>query len=213
MTLWAFHRTKLSQMAFKEIFPTTISEGSLPQSTSLRKSLLKDILLISKEDKLGREWSKTNYVGGYTSYASLNNLHHRYPSFMEFEKQMGKEAVKFAQKLGWKLKGLELRMTDCWANIMPQGTYHTLHFHPHSVLSGAFYVSTPPGSVALKIEDPRMAFFMNAPQGKECYSAIPAKEGNFILFESWLRHEVPPNQSKTNRVSISFNYALFDQED
>jgi uncharacterized protein (TIGR02466 family) len=200
-------------MAFKEIFPTTISEGSLPQSSSLRKNLLKDILLISKEDKLGKEWSKTNYVGGYTSYASLNNLHHRYPSFMEFEKLMSKKSQEFAKKLGWNLKGFELQMTDCWANIMPRGTYHTLHFHPGSVLSGAFYVSAPPGSVALKIEDPRMAFFMNAPPRKDCYFSVPAKEGNYVLFESWLRHEVPPNQSKTDRISISFNYALSDTED
>lgn len=195
-------------MSFKEIFPTTISQGALAKSQALRKNLLKDIELISKEDKLGREWSKTNYGGGYTSYASLNNLHHRYPSFMEFEKLMAKEATSFAKKLGWNLKGLELQMTDCWANIMPQGTYHTLHFHPHSVISGAFYVTTPPNSVALKLEDPRMSFFMNAPQGRSMYVEIPAEEGKFILFESWLRHEVPPNQSKKPRVSISFNYAL-----
>lgn len=195
-------------MKTKMIFPTTIAQGSLPKAQGLKKSLLKDIELISKEDKLGREWSKTNYRGGYTSYASLNNLHHRYPSFMEFEKLMAKEAEGFAKKLGWNLKGLELQMTDCWANIMPQGTYHTLHFHPHSVLSGAFYVTTPPDSVALKLEDPRMAFFMNAPQGKSLYVEIPAEEGKFVLFESWMRHEVPPNPSKKPRISISFNYSL-----
>jgi uncharacterized protein (TIGR02466 family) len=195
-------------MSFQEIFPTTVARGALSSSLALRKNLLKDIELISKEDKFGKDWSKKNYVGGYTSYASLNNLQHRYPSFMEFEKLINKEAEKFAKKLGWNLKGLELQMTDCWANIMPQGTHHTLHFHPHSVISGAFYLTTPPGSVALKLEDPRMSFYMNAPQGKSMYAEIPAEEGRFILFESWLRHEVPPNQSKKPRISISFNYAL-----
>lgn len=195
-------------MAFKELFPTTIAQGTLTGFSGLKKNLLKDIELISKEDKLGKEWSRKNYKGGYTSYASLNNLQHRYPSFMEFEKRMEKEAHAFAKKLGWNLKGLELQMTDCWANIMPEGTYHTLHFHPHSVISGTLYVSTPPQSVALKVEDPRMSFFMNAPQGKSMYAEIPAEEGRFILFESWLRHEVPPNQSKKPRISISFNYSL-----
>lgn len=195
-------------MAFKEIFSTTIGQGFLAQSGLLRKQLLNDIHLISEQDKLGKEWSKKNYVGGYTSYASLNNLHYRYPSFMDFEKRMSQEALKFAIKLGWNLKGLQLRMTDCWANMMPFGTYHTLHFHPHSVLSGAFYVSTPVQSVALKLEDPRMGYFMNAPQGKPHYVEIPAEEGKFVLFESWLRHEVPPNRSKKPRISISFNYDL-----
>jgi uncharacterized protein (TIGR02466 family) len=208
LTGWAFRRSKLSQMAFKELFPTTISQGTLSRSLSLRKKLLSDIELISKEDKLGKQWSEENYRGGYTSYASLNNLHHRYPSFMEFEKLIAKEALAFAKKLGWDLKGLELRMTDCWANIMPADTYHTLHFHPHSVLSGAFYVTAPKESVALKLEDPRMGFFMNAPQGRPLYFEVPAEEGKFVLFESWLRHEVPPNRSKKARISISFNYTL-----
>jgi hypothetical protein len=26
------------------------------------------------------------------------------------------------------------------------------------------------------------------------------------MWESWLRHEVPVNQAKTDRISISFNY-------
>ena len=30
--------------------------------------------------------------------------------------------------------------------------------------------------------------------------------GKLILFESWLRHEVAPNPSRGERVSISFNY-------
>ncbi|NBT60143.1 hypothetical protein EBT16_15335, partial [bacterium] len=106
-------------MKTKEIFPTPIAVGALAQSRSLEKKLLQDIELVSKQDKMGRDWSRTNYVGGYTSYASLNNLHQRYPSFMEFEKLMAKEAQSFAKKLGWNLKGLELQMTDCWANIMP----------------------------------------------------------------------------------------------
>jgi uncharacterized protein (TIGR02466 family) len=26
------------------------------------------------------------------------------------------------------------------------------------------------------------------------------------MWESWLRHEVPANQAKSDRISISFNY-------
>ena len=195
-------------MKVRDHFSTPIAEGTLSGASALIKQLLKDIEAAQKEDRLGREWSNTNYRGGYTSYASLNNLHHRYPSFMAFEKALQKEAESFAKKLHWNLKGLSLRMTDCWANVMPKGTYHTLHLHPHSVLSGVFYLTTPPGSVPLKLEDPRMPFFMNAPQGKPMYVEVPARAGQFVMFESWLRHEVPPNQSQKPRVSISFNYTL-----
>jgi uncharacterized protein (TIGR02466 family) len=32
------------------------------------------------------------------------------------------------------------------------------------------------------------------------------KAGEFILFEGWMKHEVPPHRGNKPRVSISFNY-------
>ena len=34
-----------------------------------------------------------------------------------------------------------------------------------------------------------------------------ARAGDVILFESWLRHEVPPNRTTAERISISFNFS------
>ena len=34
----------------------------------------------------------------------------------------------------------------------------------------------------------------------------PARPGNLILFESWLRHEVARNRANAERISVSFNY-------
>ena len=36
--------------------------------------------------------------------------------------------------------------------------------------------------------------------------SVPAKAGDLVLFESWLRHEVPPARFSGERISISFNY-------
>jgi len=38
---------------------------------------------------------------------------------------------------------------------------------------------------------------------------MPAQAGDVVLFESWLRHEVPPNPIAAERISISFNYNWF----
>ena len=38
---------------------------------------------------------------------------------------------------------------------------------------------------------------------------IVAEAGKVVLFESWMRHEVPPNPLKAERISISFNYSWF----
>ena len=37
---------------------------------------------------------------------------------------------------------------------------------------------------------------------------LPAEAGGLLLFESWLRHEVPMNRAG-ERISISFNYNWF----
>jgi uncharacterized protein (TIGR02466 family) len=173
----------------------------------LNRQLLSEIEHFRRQDKMGRDWSKKNYRGGYTSYGSLGDMHHRAPGFARFADALQPEAERFARAQGWEMRGLRLEMTACWMNVMPRHTYHTLHLHPHSVLSGAYYVSTPPGSVSLKLEDPRMGLYMTAPV-RPVYHEIRPRAGSFVLFESWLRHEVPPNDSLQPRVSISFNYSL-----
>lgn len=202
-------------MKTESIFPTIIGRGSIPGHGALNRKLLVDIKDFSRRDKVGKEWSRKNYVGGYTSYASLPDLHLRSPSFDQFSDLMQPHAEAFAKAQGWEMKGIDLQMTDCWMNIMPKHTLHSLHMHPHSVISGTYYVSIPKGSSSFRIEDPRVNFYMNAPHKiapSLFYEAVP-KEGAFILFESWLRHEVPMNQSNDPRISLSFNYALSPQID
>jgi uncharacterized protein (TIGR02466 family) len=104
-------------------------------------------------------------------------------------------------------------MSDCWINIMSHRVTHSLHLHPNSVVSGTYYVATPKGCAGLKFEDPRMSSLMAAPPRVDGvrpenrpYVTYPATAGNVTLFESWLRHEVPSNPVKSERISISFNY-------
>jgi len=205
-----------NKVRIEKLFPTSIMRGNLPFTSRWNLKLLKEIEQFSADDKMGRDWSKVNYLSGYTSYASLSNMQWRSPLFSELHDTLQPHAIQFARHQGWNLKGLDLVMDTCWMNVMPKHAYHTLHLHPHSVLSGTYYVSTPPGSVALKLEDPRMPNYMNAPvrqnKGGELYYPVQPQVGAFVLFESWLRHEVPPNQSNTPRVSVSFNYSLVERE-
>jgi uncharacterized protein (TIGR02466 family) len=207
------------KLKMNSLFPTLIGQGSLPNSNALNTRLLKDILGLQQQDKMGQNWSKENYPGGYTSYGSVSDLHCRYPSFAAFEEAMQSHVNAFGKAQGWNLNECELKMTHLWVNIMPKNTYHTLHLHPHSVVSGAYYVKTPADSVPLKIEDPRMAFYMNAPlrenrtlATENLYHQVAAKAGDFVLFESWVRHEVPPNQSQKPRISLSFNFSLESED-
>lgn len=202
-------------MSFKTFFPTVIYQNSLGGrgASSLNKELLRECYIYRDLDEDGQLWSKKHYVGGYTSYASMNDLFDRSPTFAELKKAIDKHVKNYARQLQMDLDGGKLAMSTCWINIMPARVTHSLHLHPLSVMSGTYYISTPKNTSALKFEDPRMSKFMAAPNKLENarienqrYVSLQPKAGQLILFESWLRHEVPPNPSKQDRVSISFNY-------
>jgi uncharacterized protein (TIGR02466 family) len=104
-------------------------------------------------------------------------------------------------------------MSDCWINVMGRGSAHGGHLHPHAVISGTYYVKTPAGSAGLKFEDPRLSRLMaapmrraGAPRERRAHVEYPARAGRLVLFESWLRHEVPAGGAAAERVSLSFNY-------
>ena len=189
-------------------FPTLIYCAPIgPAAASLNRELLTDIGKIRSADAAGRRWSKHGYPGGYTSYGSLDKLHRLSSTFGKLQKRIERHARAYAKALHWNLRGQRLLMTDCWVNVMPKGCAHSFHLHPQSVVSGTYYVRTPRGCPGLKFEDPRLSKFMAAPW-REAHISYPARAGEVILFESWLRHEVPASQAGEERVSISFNYHL-----
>lgn len=196
-------------------FPTSVYVDDLVSSGRQRfnRELLEQCFLVRETDPEGLEWSEKNYLHGYTSYGSITDLHRRYPHFEELAIKLDKHVRKFARYLEMDLQGGHLEMTSCWVNIMPTNTAHSLHLHPLSIISGTYYVSVPKNASQLKFEDPRLSHFMATPPKlpnpktrNQTFQSIAPKAGQVALWESWLRHEVPPNKSQADRVSISFNY-------
>ena len=182
---------------------------------SLNARLLRECRQLQEDDAAGRRWSARNYPGGYTSYGSVNRMQRNSPTFAALARELDRHVGRFARRLRFDLQGRALAMTDCWVNLMGRGTVHGLHLHPLSTISGTYYVATPAGSPGLKLEDPRLERFMAAPprtatgKGDRAWVTLPARPGQLVLFESWLRHEVPANRARAARVSISFNYSWF----
>ena len=202
-------------MPVRTWFPTEIYCEPL-QAAGLAKfnaELIDECRNLRDYDAAGRKWSAKNYPGGYTSYASMNELHRCSSTFAGLEKKLLRHARDYARTLEFDLRGCTIRMTNCWVNIMPPTAAHSLHLHPLAFISGTYYVATPPGCSGLKFEDPRLDRFMAAPPRRtDCkpshraHVTYPAEAGNVILFESWLRHEVAANRVDDERISISFNF-------
>ncbi len=171
-------------------------------------------LTIAEDDEAGQDWCEDNAFPGYSSYASLTDLPWRFPIFKDLVKVLDKHVAAFAKDLAFDLGDRKLKLDSLWINILPEGGIHTAHIHPHSVISGTTYVAMPEGASAIKFEDPRLAMMMAAPSRlkdareelRQFVYVAPAV-GDVLMWESWLRHEVPMNMSEGDRVSVSFNYA------
>jgi uncharacterized protein (TIGR02466 family) len=203
-------------MALRLLFATPVYEASLSTHRNFenfRAELEAGCRMLAEEDTGGRAWCKANGYGGYTSYASLTDLPTRASVFGELKTMLDRHAKAFAKDLDFELGGGRLKLDSLWVNILKPGAAHSGHIHPHSVLSGTVYVATPPGASALKLEDPRLPLMMaapprraDAPEEARSFVYLTQAPGTVLMWESWLRHEVPANRAKTERISISFNY-------
>ncbi len=199
----------------KSFFATRIYQAALAELDDAVgiEELEKSCYAIATDDEAGQAWCDENDYLGYTSYASLNDLDWRFPIFKDLIKVLDKHAQAFAEDLEFDLDGKALKLDSIWINILPEAGIHTSHIHPHSVISGTTYVKMPTGTSAIKFEDPRLAMMMAAPMRKEQarnemkqFIYLKPKAGEVLLWESWLRHEVPMNMSEDDRISVSFNY-------
>ncbi len=198
-------------MPVRTLFATPFFEADIG-SDALLDELEHSCHLLAEEDAAGRRWSREHGYKGYTSYASLADLPERDPAFADLKRLLDKQVRAFAKACHFDL-AKPLRLDSLWVNILKPGGTHSGHIHPHSIVSGTFYVAVPPGSGALKLEDPRLAMLMAAPGRTDdapehllpFVYAEPAA-GRVFLWESWLRHEVMPHSGKDERISVSFNY-------
>ena len=199
-------------MPSRSLFATRFYEEALGAPDLLDE--LEDACLgLAEEDNAGRRWCRDHGYRGYTSYASLNDLPVRDPRFAELVRLLNRHVARFAEECAFDLGGRRPKLDSLWVNVLKPGGAHSGHIHPHSIVSGTIYVATPPGSGALKLEDPRLPMMMAAPKRREdapeelrSFVYAQPKPGSVFLWESWLRHEVVPGSGKGERISISFNY-------
>lgn len=197
------------------LFTTRIYRARLSGAAGARLNgeLERACCAIAAEDRAGQAWCRKHGYAGYTSYASLDDLTTRSPEFAELARHLDRHAKAFARELDFDLGRRKLGLDSIWINVLDAGGTHAAHIHPHSVLSGTYYVAVPTGASAIKFEDPRLGLMMAAPPRKatarrenRTFVSVEPTPGTLLLWESWLRHEVPANRSKRQRISISFNY-------
>jgi uncharacterized protein (TIGR02466 family) len=199
-------------MTIRTLFVTRLYEGLLDDPEMIDE-IEASCHMLADEDRAGRQWAKAHGYRGYTSYASLDDLPQRDPVFADLKRKLDIHVRRFAEASHFDLPR-KLKLDSLWVNVLKSGGGHSGHLHPHSVVSGTLYIAVPPGSGSLKLEDPRLPMMMaapgrtpDAPEDSRTFVYAEPKAGTIFLWESWLRHEVPAGTTKTDRISVSFNYA------
>jgi uncharacterized protein (TIGR02466 family) len=195
--------------SIESLFPTLLYRAEIPDPTRLNLDLEDAALALSQHDQKGLRWCEKHGYAGYTSYASISDLADRSAPFARLEKIIHTHAAKFAKTLQWNLQDGKPMCDSMWVNVLPHGGSHTSHIHTNAVLSGTYYVNAPTGASPIVFEDPRHAMMMAAPPRKtSIYESRLPRAGTLMLWESWLRHEVPMNRAEEERISVSFNCVI-----
>lgn len=199
-------------MPSRSLFVTRLYEDRIDDPTFLAE-LTEACRDIAVQDRAGRAWSRDHGYRGYTSYASLADLPQRDPRFADLVRRLSPHVAAFARECAFDLGGRRLKLDSLWVNLLKPGGAHSGHIHPHSIVSGTFYVVVPPGAGGLRLEDPRLPLMMaaptllpDAPPEQQRFATVAPTPGTVLLWESWLRHEVIAGSGKDERISVSFNY-------
>ena len=163
-------------------------------------------LSLTKIDK-GRVLTNS---GGWQS----NNLQGEHPILNELFEDIEHHATLFAKDT-LKVRH-PLYLDNVWININGYKDTNSYHIHPNCLLSGVYYLKTPPKCGDLSFCHPSYdltGFHWDStilrdqlnPYNILRYFSTP-KVGNLLIFPYWLRHMVHPNlNTKQERISISFN--------
>ena len=117
-------------------------------------------------------------------------------------------------------KSVELR-GYAWININKPGDYNIKHVHPTNNLSGVLWIKCLENSGDIVFDSPNNfeSFLENKSYNDDfkksnfiddSYHCYPT-EGRMIVFPSHLQHHVQENKSNEDRISVSFNIRLSNE--
>lgn len=107
-----------------------------------------------------------------------------------------------------KIKKTSNAKLVAWANINAPGSRNTMHTHKEDDFSGVYYLQATdcgdlrfPNPANILGDCGKTSPFMRD------FSFAP-KDGDLIIWPSWLAHEVEPNLSNRERINLAFNIRI-----
>jgi uncharacterized protein (TIGR02466 family) len=189
------------------LFPSPVYEFQVDNHEELNRKLLEDSHAM-------RETTKGVVRSNQHGWHSETTLFRRpEASFQELGNTVLRSLVSATKAVApsFDFANHEVLM-QAWVNISEQGAYNTPHDHPGFCWSGCYYVRVPENSPGrsgdIEFLDPRTNISAMAVPGSNMFAPkirFKPKDGLLLIFPSYLRHWVYPNEQNEERVSIAFN--------
>ena len=181
------------------LFPTIIG-------SCINTPLAEKVLPFAKE-VLDNPKNLTNAWGYKNNFStSSNNNIPNTEIFKELESFIKDVSISFAKTLHFKKAPSNVRL---FFSEMNNGDNHSTHTHPNSIFSGVFYLNAPPNSASIRFHDPRqyqnfILYDTVENPGSLVTFEIKPQKGLFLIWQSWIPHEVLKNLSN-GRTTVVFN--------
>lgn len=117
--------------------------------------------------------------------------------------------IQLAPKFDWAESQIQ---AEGWVNVLGASGMNTPHDHPGWVWSGCYYLEVPQtdheSSGNIEFMDVRTGIRTLTLNGASCFEGkfrVKPEEGMLLIFPSYLRHWVYPNDLEKERITIAFN--------
>lgn len=197
-----------------KLFPIHLYKGTIkPTHDQEKKSL-------DKLNELFLDCVPNSWPG--ESYKSTGELSMSLHKFEEFDWliQSLYQYVHDYWHNGLEYASMDIRLRDSWANLHLLGDTTIEHSHSdgyygNSHISTVYYLKKPTDCGHILFCDPldyikRLTPYRDLKGNNLISTEVKAKQYDFILFPSWLRHKVSMHPVKEERIALSFNYIGYD---
>lgn len=116
-----------------------------------------------------------------------------------------REDIVFGQR-----QRLKLIEVDYWANINQPGSRNAIHSHKSAQFSAVYYLKTE-GTGAITFANPAN-IMQDCNQGSPFTrdTRIEPKDGDLLIWPSWMPHEVETNFSNQERINLAFDIKVVE---
>ena len=196
----------LTNREILKYFPQPIFKYKVENYKTFNKELEEYVYKLKEEDNEGIVRSNR---GGWHSKSfkvrEKGSIQHR------FTQALSKYIFDTFKCYGWKCVPERIVVSEMWAIINKPNDFNVIHTHPNSYLSAAYYVKAPEDGGRFVIDNPLNVATHSYPAEEKKTefnlktAGLKIEEGELLIFPAYLPHKVSENNSKEDRIVISFN--------